>query len=116
VVVERETWGTLFHAATFDELGRDFKISNASKNVKVVGFPPDLQSSWMRDVAITTREGKSATFFKTTSFAPCSSATVVAARRTSVAWFAGRGFHTWRAMVLLAGMHLTRQSGSDVAY
>jgi hypothetical protein len=45
VVVERETWGTLFHAATFDELGRDFRIPNASKNVKVVGFPPDLLSS-----------------------------------------------------------------------
>jgi hypothetical protein len=45
VVVERETWETLFHAATFDELGRDFQISNASKAVKVVGFPPDLLSS-----------------------------------------------------------------------
>jgi hypothetical protein len=56
VVVERETWGTLFHVATFDELARDFKISNASKLVKVVGFPPDLLSSWMRDVAMTTRE------------------------------------------------------------
>jgi hypothetical protein len=42
VVVERETWETLFYGATFDELGRDFKISNASKLVKVVGFPPDL--------------------------------------------------------------------------
>jgi hypothetical protein len=26
VVVERDMWETLFHAATFDELGRDFKI------------------------------------------------------------------------------------------
>jgi hypothetical protein len=51
--------GGVFHAATFDELGRDFKISNASKRVKVVGFPPDILSSWMRDVAMTTREGKS---------------------------------------------------------
>jgi hypothetical protein len=42
VVVERETWETLFHAAIFDELGRDFKISNASKVVKLVGFPPDM--------------------------------------------------------------------------
>jgi hypothetical protein len=42
VAVERETSKTLFHAATFDELGRDFKISNASKLVKVVGFPLDL--------------------------------------------------------------------------
>jgi hypothetical protein len=25
VVVKRETWETLFHAATFDEIGRDFK-------------------------------------------------------------------------------------------
>jgi hypothetical protein len=45
VVVEPETWEPLFHAATFDELGRDFKFSNASKLVKVVGFPPDLLSS-----------------------------------------------------------------------
>jgi hypothetical protein len=45
VVVERETWETLINAATFDELGRDFKIPNASKLVKVVGFPPDLLSS-----------------------------------------------------------------------
>jgi hypothetical protein len=41
VVVKRETWKTLFRA-TFDELGRDFKTSNASKVVKLVGFPPDL--------------------------------------------------------------------------
>jgi hypothetical protein len=59
VVVESETWETLFHAAAFDELGRDFRISNASKLVKVVGFPPDLLSSWMRDVAMTNNtEGK----------------------------------------------------------
>jgi hypothetical protein len=45
VVVERETWETLFHAATFDELGCDLKIFNASKLVEVVGFPPDLLSS-----------------------------------------------------------------------
>jgi hypothetical protein len=63
VVVERETWETLFHAATFDELGRDFTIFKASKLVKVVGFLPDLLSSWMRDVAMTTREGKSAATF-----------------------------------------------------
>jgi hypothetical protein len=48
VVVERETWETWFHAATLDELARDFKISNASKVVKLVGFPPDLLSSWIR--------------------------------------------------------------------
>jgi hypothetical protein len=55
--------GNLFHARTFNELGRDFKIPNASKLVKVVSFPPDLLRSWMRDVAMTTREGKSATTF-----------------------------------------------------
>jgi hypothetical protein len=58
VVVERETWETLFHATTFDELGRDFKILNASKLVKVVGFLPDLLSSWMKDVAMATRVEK----------------------------------------------------------
>jgi hypothetical protein len=64
VVVERETWETLFHAATVgDEFGREFKTSNASKLVKVVGFPPNLHSSWMRDVAMTIREGKSAATF-----------------------------------------------------
>jgi hypothetical protein len=60
VVVERETWETLFHATTtFDELGRKLEISNASLHVKVVGFTPDLLSSWMRDVAMTTWKGKS---------------------------------------------------------
>jgi hypothetical protein len=63
VVVERETWETLFHAATFDELDRDFKISNASKVAKLVGFPPDMSSSWMKDIATTTRTGKSTCHF-----------------------------------------------------
>jgi hypothetical protein len=63
VVVDRETWETLFHASTFDELGRDFKISNASKVVKLVCFPPDLLSSWMKNIATTMRTGKSACTF-----------------------------------------------------
>jgi hypothetical protein len=45
VVVERETWENLLHATTFDELGRDFKISNAFMAVNLVGFPPDMYSS-----------------------------------------------------------------------
>jgi hypothetical protein len=46
VLVERETWDTLFYAATFDELGRDFKISNASKLMAIrwVGFHLELLS------------------------------------------------------------------------
>jgi hypothetical protein len=40
VVVEREKWETLFHATTFDELGRDFKISNASKVVELSASLP----------------------------------------------------------------------------
>jgi hypothetical protein len=40
VVVERETWETLFHAATFDELGRDYSISNASKLVRLSAYLP----------------------------------------------------------------------------
>jgi hypothetical protein len=63
VVVERGTWETLFHASTFDELGSDFKIYNTSKFGKVVGFPSVLLSSWMRDVAMKTREGKRAATF-----------------------------------------------------
>jgi hypothetical protein len=60
VVVEHETWEALFRVPTFDELGRDFKISSASKVVKLVGFPPDLFSRWMKDIARTRRTGKSA--------------------------------------------------------
>jgi hypothetical protein len=45
VAVERETWETLLHAATFDELSRDFKISNTPEVVKLVGFPLDVSSS-----------------------------------------------------------------------
>jgi hypothetical protein len=63
VVVERETWETLFHAAAFHELGRDFKISNASKLVKVVGSPPDLLSNCIRDVAMTNTGGKVSSHF-----------------------------------------------------
>jgi hypothetical protein len=63
VVVERETWESLFHATTFDEVGHDFKISNASKLLKVVSFPPDLLSRWMKDVAMGAWEGKSAASF-----------------------------------------------------
>jgi hypothetical protein len=124
VVVERETWETLFHAGTFDELGRDFKISNASfkisnafaKLVKMVGFPLDLLSSLMRDVAMTTREGKSVATFWDRKFH-----FVHLCDRGSCEMDAGcrvRGWvsHSWRAMDLLAGMNLTQQSGADVAY
>jgi hypothetical protein len=58
VVVDRQTWEALFHVATFVELGRDFKISNASELVKVVGLLPDLLGSCMRDVAIYDTGGK----------------------------------------------------------
>jgi hypothetical protein len=59
VLVERETWEALFHTTTFDELGRDFRISNASKLVKVLGFPLDQFTIWMKPVAMATRAGKS---------------------------------------------------------
>eukprot|EP00873_Tetraselmis_striata_P020408 jgi/Tetstr1/440672/TSEL_028981.t1 len=39
-LVEQDEWETLFHAACFEEMGRDFKISNAAKSVKLRGFPP----------------------------------------------------------------------------
>jgi hypothetical protein len=85
VLVEGETWKTLLHVVTFDELGRDFKFSNASKLVHVVGFPHDLLSRWMKEVALATRVEKSEAIFWTASFAPCSFATVIAARRRTLA-------------------------------
>jgi hypothetical protein len=59
VLVKRPTWQTVFHATTFDELGRDSRILNASKLVMVVGFPPDRLSNWIKAVAMATRVGKS---------------------------------------------------------
>jgi hypothetical protein len=50
VVVERETWEALFHATTFNELGCDLQISKASKALKLVGFPPNMLSSLMKDI------------------------------------------------------------------
>jgi hypothetical protein len=70
VLLERETWETLFHAATLDEPGRDFRVSNAPKVVKVLGFPPDLLTSWMKDVAMATRVGKSEVIFEDREFRP----------------------------------------------
>jgi hypothetical protein len=117
VVVERETWETLFHAATFDELGRDFKISNASKVVKLVGFPPDLLSSWMKDIATTTRTGKSACHFWDREFRSVQFCDRGSCKKSGVGCrVRGWVFHTWYAMEQLAGMHLTRQAGADVAY
>jgi UDP-N-acetylglucosamine enolpyruvyl transferase len=49
---------TSFHATTLEELGRDIKISNASNVVKLVGFHPNVLSSWMKDIAIITRTGE----------------------------------------------------------
>jgi hypothetical protein len=114
VVVERETWDTLCHAATFDELGRDFRIPNASKLVKVLGFPPDLLSSWMRDAAMTTRAGKPAANlwdreFRSVQFCDRGSCEKDAGCRVR-----GWVFHTWRAMDLLAGIHATIRCGRGV--
>jgi hypothetical protein len=117
VVVERETWETLFHAAPFDELGRDFKISNASKVVKLVGFPPDMLSSLMKDIATTTRTGKSTcTFwdreFRSVQYSDCGSC-----KKSGVGCrVRGWAFYTWHAIEQLAGMHLMRQACADVAY
>jgi hypothetical protein len=93
VVVECKTWETLRYAWTVDELGRGFKISNASKVLKLVGFPPDLLSIWMEDIAtIRGRESLHA-HSGTASFDPCNSVTMGVARsRESVAGFAGGFF------------------------
>jgi hypothetical protein len=115
VVVERETWETLFHATTFDELGRDFP-THPSLLIKVVGFPPDQLSSWMRDVAMTTREGKLAANFWDREFRSVQFCDRGSCEKDVNYKVRGWVFHTWRAMELLAGMHLTRQSCADVAY
>jgi hypothetical protein len=118
VVVERETWETLLHAATFDELGRDFKRSNASKIVKLVGFLPDLLSSWMKDIATTTRTGKSICTFWDREFRSVQFWDRGSCKKSGVGCrVRGWAFHyTWHAMEQLAGMHLTGQAGADVAY
>jgi hypothetical protein len=116
VVVERETWETLFHAATFDELDRDFKFSNASKVVKVVDIPPDLLSSWMRDVAMTTREGKLASNFWDREYRSVQFCDRGSCEKDVGSRVRGWVFHNCRSMELLAGMHLMRQSDADVAY
>jgi hypothetical protein len=117
VVVEREMWETLFHAATFDELGRDFEISNASKAVKLVGFPPDLLSRWMKDIATTTRTEKSTCTFWDREFRSVQFCYRGSCKKSGVGGkVRGWVFHTWHVMEQLAEMHLTRQARADVAY
>jgi hypothetical protein len=107
----------LFHVATFDELGHDFQISNASKLVKVPGFPPNLLlSSWMRDVAMSSREGKSATTFWDREFRSVKFCDRGSCEKDVVSMARGWVFNTWQAIELLAGMHITRQLCADVAY
>eukprot|EP00873_Tetraselmis_striata_P037489 jgi/Tetstr1/457753/TSEL_044298.t1 len=56
-LVEQDEWETLFHAACFEEMGRDFKISNAAKSVKLRGFPPRLMTTWMAHVKSDASNG-----------------------------------------------------------
>eukprot|EP00873_Tetraselmis_striata_P036876 jgi/Tetstr1/457140/TSEL_043790.t1 len=56
-LVEQDEWETLFHAACFEEMGRDFKISNAAKSVKLRGFPPRLLTTWTAHVQSDASKG-----------------------------------------------------------
>jgi hypothetical protein len=81
--------------------------SNALKLVKAVGFPPDLLRSWMRDVAMTTRKGKSAATFWDREARSVQFCDRGSCEKDVGCMVRGWVFHTWQAMELLAEMHLT---------
>eukprot|EP00873_Tetraselmis_striata_P008700 jgi/Tetstr1/428964/TSEL_018939.t1 len=55
-VVERATWEAQFQLAAWNELGRDWRLSNAAKSFKLCGFPSALFASWVNDIVKKCRE------------------------------------------------------------
>eukprot|EP00873_Tetraselmis_striata_P007230 jgi/Tetstr1/427494/TSEL_017620.t1 len=55
-VVERATWEAQFQLAAWNELGRDWRLSNAAKSFKLSGFPSALLATWVTDIGKKCRE------------------------------------------------------------
>eukprot|EP00873_Tetraselmis_striata_P011877 jgi/Tetstr1/432141/TSEL_021598.t1 len=55
-VVERATWEARFQLAAWNELGRDWRLSNAAKSFQLCGFPSALLASWVNDIVKKCRE------------------------------------------------------------
>eukprot|EP00873_Tetraselmis_striata_P016664 jgi/Tetstr1/436928/TSEL_025701.t1 len=113
-LVEQDEWETLFHAACFEEMGRDFKISNAAKSVKLRGFPPRLMTTWMAHVKSDASNGsdpwdRELRVVRYCERGSCEKPGVGCKVR-------GWNFHTYRAMELLGGFHHIRQTGKDKGY
>eukprot|EP00873_Tetraselmis_striata_P007184 jgi/Tetstr1/427448/TSEL_001748.t1 len=51
-VVERATWEAQFRLAAWNELGRDWRLSNAAKSFKLCGFPSALLACWVNDIVV----------------------------------------------------------------
>eukprot|EP00873_Tetraselmis_striata_P028402 jgi/Tetstr1/448666/TSEL_035908.t1 len=113
-LVEQDEWETLFHAACFEEMGRDFKISNAATSVKLRGFPPRLLTTWTANVQSDASKGsylwvRELRVVRYCERDSCEKPGVDGKVR-------GWSFHTaYRAMELLGGFHHIRQTGKDKA-
>eukprot|EP00873_Tetraselmis_striata_P019741 jgi/Tetstr1/440005/TSEL_028366.t1 len=55
-VVERATWEAQFRLAPWNELGRDWRLSNAAKSFKLCGFPSALLAGWVNDIVKKCRK------------------------------------------------------------
>eukprot|EP00873_Tetraselmis_striata_P039085 jgi/Tetstr1/459349/TSEL_004743.t1 len=55
-VVERATWEAQFQLAAWNELGRDWRLSNAAKSFKPCGFPSAMLANWVNDIVKKCRE------------------------------------------------------------
>eukprot|EP00873_Tetraselmis_striata_P006699 jgi/Tetstr1/426963/TSEL_017176.t1 len=55
-VVERATWEAQSPLAAWNELGRDWRLSNAAKSFNLCGFPSALLASWVSDIVKKCRE------------------------------------------------------------
>eukprot|EP00873_Tetraselmis_striata_P000516 jgi/Tetstr1/420780/TSEL_011857.t1 len=95
-------------------MGRDFKISNAAKSVKLRGFPPRLMTTWMAHVQSDASKGsdpwdREMRVVRYCERGSCEKPGVGCKVR-------GWNFHTYRAMELLGGFHHIRQTGKDKGY
>eukprot|EP00873_Tetraselmis_striata_P015899 jgi/Tetstr1/436163/TSEL_025009.t1 len=55
-VVERATWEAQFQLAAWNELGRDWRLSNAAKSFKLCGFPSAPLANWVNDIVKRCRD------------------------------------------------------------
>eukprot|EP00873_Tetraselmis_striata_P041245 jgi/Tetstr1/461509/TSEL_006615.t1 len=55
-VVERATWEAQFQLAAWNELGRDWRLSNAAKSFKLCGFPSALLANRVNEIVKKCRE------------------------------------------------------------